>query len=286
MRTRECPKPPPESLMPDPGSLLLNVAKAAAKTGGDVLMSYFRQGVSIRCKGGESADLVSEADVNAEQAVIRVIQATFPEHAVLGEESATDTDPNSPALWVIDPLDGTTNFLHDVPHFAVSIGYFEHGQPVCGVVWNPAREDMYSALKGHGATHNGRSIRVSSTDRLDESLIGTGFPVKRDAKVKATFGAIDELFGLNIHCIRRFGSAALDLCHVASGLYGAFFEYQLSAWDFAAGMLIVQEAGGQVTNGRGEPLTLTRSSILASNGLLHRQMKEIVSRHHERFASA
>ena len=283
MAFRECPKSPPESLMPDPGSQLLTVAMEAAKAGGNVLMSYFRQGVSIRCKGGESADLVSEADVNAEQAVIGVIHATFPEHAILGEESATDTDPNSPALWVIDPLDGTTNFLHDVPHFAVSIGYFEYGQPVCGVIWNPAREDMYSALKGHGATHNGRPIRVSSTDRLDESLVGTGFPVKRDAKVKATFGAIDELFGLNIHCIRRFGSAALDLCHVASGLYGAFFEYQLSAWDFAAGMVIVQEAGGQVTNGRGEPLTLKRSSILASNGKLHRQMGEIVSRHHDRF---
>ncbi len=248
-----------------------------------MLMTYFRQGVSIRCKGGESADLVSEADVNAEQAVIRVIQATFPDHAILGEESATATDPNSPSLWVIDPLDGTTNFLHDVPHFAVSIGYFEHGQPVCGVVWNPARADMYSALKGHGATHNGRAIRVSRSDRLDESLIGTGFPVKRDAKIDATLGAIDELFGLNIHCIRRFGSAALDLCHVASGLYGAYFEYQLSAWDFAAGMLIVQEAGGQVTNGRGELLTLTRSSILASNGLLHSKMVEIVGRHHERF---
>jgi myo-inositol-1(or 4)-monophosphatase len=268
--------------MLDPGSLLLNVAKAAAKAGGEVLMSYFRQGVSIHCKDGQSTDLVSEADVNAEQAVIRVIHAAFPEHAILGEESATDTDPTSPALWVIDPLDGTTNFLHDVPHFAVSIGYFEYGQPVCGVIWNPARDDLYAALKGHGATHNGRPICVSSTDRLDESLIGTGFPVKRDAKVQATFRTIDELFGLNIHCIRRFGSAALDLCHVASGLYGAFFEYQLSAWDFAAGMLIVQEAGGTVTNGRGEPLELKKSSVLASNGRLHPQMVEIVRRHHER----
>ncbi len=269
--------------MTESGSSLLNVALAAAKAGGDVLMSYFRQGVSIRCKGGESADLVSEADVNAEQAVIRVIHQAFPEHAILGEESATDTDPNSPALWVIDPLDGTTNFLHDVPHFAVSIGYFEYGQPVCGVVWNPAREDMYSALKGQGATFNGRPIRVSSTDRLDLSLIGTGFSVVRDAKLGATLGAIEDLFGLNIHCIRRFGSAALDLCQVASGLYGAYFEYQLSAWDFAAGMLIVQEAGGKVTNGRGEPLTLTKSSILASNRLLHPPMLEIVGRHHERF---
>ena len=272
--------------MPEPGNQLLSVAVEAAKAGGEILMSYFRQGVSIRCKGGESADLVSEADVNAEQAVIRIIHQTFPDHAILGEESATETDPNSPALWVIDPLDGTTNFLHNVPHFAVSIGYFEYGQPVCGVIWNPARVDLYTAWKGHGATHNGRAIRVSPSDRLDESLIGTGFPVKRDAKIDATLGAIEELFGLNIHCIRRFGSAALDLCQVASGLYGAYFEYQLSAWDFAAGMLIVQEAGGLVTNGRGEPLTLKRSSILASNGLLHPQMVEIVSRHHNRFPSA
>ena len=107
----------------------------------------------------------------------------------------------------------------------------------------------------------------------------------RDAKLGATLGAIDELFGLNIHCIRRFGSAALDLCHVASGLYGAYFEYQLSAWDFAAGMLIVQEAGGQVTNARGGPLELKKSSILASNTLLHRQMVDIVGKHHDRFSS-
>ena len=261
---------------------LLQVAKTAAKAGGEVLMKYFRQGVSIRCKGGESADLVSEADVNAEQAVIRAIHATFPDHAILGEESATDTDTSLPALWVIDPLDGTTNFLHDVPHFAVSIGYFEHGQPVCAVIWNPAREDMYTAVQGQGATHNERPIHVSETDRLDQSLIGTGFSVVRDAKLGATLGAIDELFGSNIHCIRRFGSAALDLCHVASGLYGAYFEYQLSAWDFAAGMLIVQEAGGKVTTARGTTLPLQKSSILASNGALHPAMVQIVGRHHER----
>jgi len=263
--------------------LLLDVAVAAAKEGGEVLMTYFRQGVSIRCKNGESADLVSEADVNAEQAVIRVIHATFPAHAILGEESATDTDPNSPALWVIDPLDGTTNFLHDVPHFAVSIGYFEYGVPICGVVWNPAREDMYTAVKGQGAQYNGRSIHVNSTDRLDQSLIGTGFHVIRDGKLGATLGAIEELFGLNIHCIRRFGSAALDLCHVASGLYGAYFEYQLSAWDFAAGMLIVQEAGGVVTTARGTPLGLQKSSILASNTLLHPVMVQIAGKRHDDF---
>ena len=262
---------------------LLSVAVAAAQAAGEVLMSYFGQGVSISIKNGESADLVSEADINAEQAVIRVIRATYPDHAILGEESATDTDPNSPSLWVIDPLDGTTNFLHDVPHFAVSIGYFEHGQPVCAVIFNPARGDMYTAVKGHGATYNDRPIHVSPTDRLDQSLIGTGFSVVRDAKLGATLGAIEELFGLNIHCIRRFGSAALDLCHVASGLYGAFFEYQLSAWDFAAGLLIVQEAGGQVTTARGTPLLLKKSSILATNGLLHAQILEIVSRRHDGF---
>ncbi len=263
--------------------LLLDTAIAAAKSGGEVLMSYFRQGVSIRCKNGESADLVSEADVNAEQAVIRVIHQAFPDHAVLGEESATDTDPNLPALWVIDPLDGTTNFLHDVPHFAVSIGYYEHGVPICAVIWNPARGDLYTAFKGHGAHYNGRPIHVSSTDRLDQSLIGTGFHVVRDGKMQATLGAIEELFGENIHCIRRFGSAALDLCQVASGLYGAYFEYQLSAWDFAAGVLIVQEAGGKVTTARGTPILLKKSSILASNGYLHPVMEQIVGKHHEKF---
>jgi myo-inositol-1(or 4)-monophosphatase len=272
--------------MPADPQTVLTTAIVAAKAAGEVLMSYFRREVTIRFKNGDAADMVSEADVNAEQAVIRVIHQTFPDHAILGEESATDTDVNLPALWVIDPLDGTTNFLHDVPHFAVSIAYFEHGQPICGVVWNPAHNDLYTGLKGQGATHNGQPIQVSPTDRMDQSLIGTGFYYDRGAMMEATLGAIRDLYAHQIHCIRRFGSAALDLCQVASGLYGAYFEFRLSAWDFAAGMLIVQEAGGQVSNGRGQELKLCRSSIIASNTKLHPTMVEIVSRHHDRFSDS
>ena len=265
---------------------MINIALRAARKAGENIVRASDELHRFEVKAKGVNNFVTEVDINAEREIIYHLQKAFPDHAILGEESATDTDPNSPTLWVIDPLDGTTNFLHDVPHFAVSIGYFESGQPVCGVVWNPARGDLYTAFQGRGATHNGRPIHVSATDRLDQSLIGTGFHVIRDGKMGATLGAIEELFGLNIHCIRRFGSAALDLCHVASGLYGAYFEYQLSAWDFAAGMLIVQEAGGQVTNGRGTPLLLQRSSILASNTLLHPRMVEIVGRHHERIGGS
>lgn len=258
-----------------------DVAVSSAQAGGQVLMSFFRSGLQIETKGRLSTDLVSKADLSAEQAVMAVIRKTFPEHAILGEESATETDPNGPAVWIIDPLDGTTNFLHDVPHFAVSVAFYEAGQPVCGVVWNPARDDLYTAVQGQGAWHHSHPIHVNQTGRLDLALIGTGFSVERDRKLTSTLRSIEDLFQERIHCIRRFGSAALDLCHVASGLYGGYFESQLSAWDFAAGSLIVREAGGQVTTALGTELPLRKSSILASNGRLHVALKEIVRPHFE-----
>lgn len=261
----------------------LSVARAAALAAGEVLMKYFGQGVTQRFKGGQTADLVSEADVNAEQAVIRVIRENYPHDAILGEESLTGTDPQSPQLWIIDPLDGTTNFLHDIPHFAVSLAYYEAGVPKIGVVWNPAMQDMFIAVAGQGATHNGQPIHVTPDERLEQTLIGTGFYYDRGSMMEATLGVLADLFRENIHGVRRFGSAALDLCHVAKGYYGAYFEYFLSAWDFAAGRLIVEEAGGRVTTARGTPLPLAKSSILASNSRLHAVVEAITARHHERF---
>ncbi|MFN6148351.1 MAG: inositol monophosphatase family protein [Planctomyces sp.] len=250
-----------------------DVAVSAAREAGDILLSYFRASVNVREKG--IADLVTDADVAAERCIAARISAAFSGHAILGEEEQAG-DTGAEYLWVVDPLDGTTNFAHGLPHFAVSIALLHRGQPQLGVVWNPARGDLYTAQLGAGAYHNGRRLHVNSEATMDQSLIGTGFYYDRGAMMEATLGAIGDCFRQNIHGIRRFGTAALDLAHVADGLYGAFFEFQLSPWDFAAGQLLVTEAGGRVTDCSGNPLPLRKSTILASNGLLHDQMLSIV----------
>ncbi|MFN8707836.1 MAG: inositol monophosphatase family protein [Planctomyces sp.] len=259
--------------MPKP----IETALKAAREGGEIISRYFRDGAVMRSKGS-SADLVSDADVNSERRIVQVIRETFPDHCVLGEEEHTE-DIHAEHLWVIDPLDGTTNFAHQLPHFAVSIGYYHQGKAQCGVVWNPVRDDLYVAERGQGATHNGRRLRVGKQTSLSEVLIGIGFYYDRGAMMEATLAAVGDCFRQQIHGVRRFGTASLDLAQVASGSYGAYFEYQLSPWDFAAGQLILEESGGRVTTCAGDPMPMTKTSILASNGYLHDAMLEIVRKH-------
>lgn len=254
----------------------LDVALCAAREAGSILSRCFQEGVAVRNKG--VADLVTDADIAAERRIAEVIANAFPDHAVLGEEE-NQGSASAEHLWVVDPLDGTTNFAHHIPHFAVSIAYLHHGSAEVGVIWNPIRDDLYIARRGFGATHNGKSIHTGSERSMSEALIGTGFYYDRGAVMEATLAAIGDCFRKQIHGIRRFGTASLDLAHVASGLYGAYFEYQLSPWDFAAGQLLVEEAGGTVTTCHGESLPLHRTSVLASNGFLHDEILTIVSRH-------
>jgi myo-inositol-1(or 4)-monophosphatase len=246
-----------------------DVAVCAAHEAGKVLARYFHEGFEVRNKG--VADLVTDADVAAERRIAEIIRTAFPDHAILGEEENSG-DLSAEHLWVIDPLDGTTNFAHHIPHFAVSIAYLYHGVAQCGVVWNPIREDLYIARRGHGSTHNGKAIHVGSQTQMSESLIGIGFYYDRGAMMEATLAAIGACFRRQIHGVRRFGTASLDLAHVATGLYGAYFEYQLSPWDYAAGQLLVEEAGGRVTTCTGAAMPLKKTSILASNGPLHDEM--------------
>ncbi len=253
----------------------LKVAKQAAQAGGAIVARYFRDGVEMRTKA--VSDLVSDADIESENAIVAAIREAYPDHAILGEESH-QADVTAAKLWIVDPLDGTTNFAHGIPHFAISIAYYEHGQPRCGVIYNPVREDWYVTEVGQGAWYNGRRVRVNNQTSLSQSLVGVGFYYDRGAMMEATLRAIRELFGQQIHGIRRFGTASLDLAQVAMGMYGAYFEYQLSAWDFAAGRLFVEEAGGRVTTCQGEPLPLAKSSVLASNGHLHDAVLDIVSK--------
>jgi myo-inositol-1(or 4)-monophosphatase len=270
--------------MPDPDPVaLLETATTAARIGGEILMRYFRDGVEIRNKsaaGGKTYDLVSDADIESEQAVAGLLRDAYPGHELLGEEALSSGSTDAEHLWVIDPLDGTNNFAHQLPHFAVSIAYYHRGQAVVGVVLNPARDELFTAVRGAGAFRDGQPVRVSDAATLAKTLIGCGFYYDRGAMMRSTLAAIEQFFGQDIHGIRRFGTAALDLCQVGCGQFGGFFEYQLSPWDFAAGRLFVEQAGGEITDARGGPLNLETTSVLASNGKLHQQMLQITSRNH------
>jgi myo-inositol-1(or 4)-monophosphatase len=262
---------------------LLSAATHAARLGGDVLARYFQGGVVMRDKsadGGKSYDLVSDADVESELVIGNYLSSRFPSHELLGEESLSGGDVDAEDLWIIDPLDGTNNFAHQLPHFAVSIAYYHRGQAMVGVVLNPIRDDLYVTARGCGAHFNGKQVAVSSAPTLAKTLIGCGFYYDRGAMMRSTLKAIEDFFGQDIHGIRRFGAASLDLCQVGCGQFGGFFEYKLSPWDFAAGKLFVEEAGGHVTNAKGDPLPLQKTSVAASNTLLHDAILEITRRHH------
>lgn len=254
----------------------LALARRAAASAGDVLMAYLQKGFVIREKG--TSDLVSDADVEAEQVILSLIRDTYPDHQILAEEShAGALLQGVPAhLWVVDPLDGTTNFAHGIPHFAVSIAYYRHGMPECGVVYNPAREDWYLCVRDAGAYLHDQRLQVGPQAQLSDCLIGVGFYYDRGQMMEATLATIHRLFKTGIHGVRRFGTASLDLAHVARGMYGAFFEYQLSPWDFAAGRLLVEEAGGRVTTPLGDDLPLKKGGLLASNGQVHTAMLKII----------
>jgi myo-inositol-1(or 4)-monophosphatase len=234
----------------------------------------------MRSKAGEeSFNLVSNADEEAERAIVKRLVANFPDHEMVGEEQTLGNIAGQ-HVWIVDPLDGTNNFAHRIPQFSVSIAYYHQGIAECGVVHNPVLGDWYWAERGQGAFCNGRRMKVSNASRLDQAMVGVGFYYDRGRMMEATLRAIADFFRQQIHGVRRFGSAALDLCYVADGLLDVFFEYQLSPWDFAAARLILEEAGGQISDGRGAALPLAKTSVLASNRRLHSAATDIVACHH------
>jgi myo-inositol-1(or 4)-monophosphatase len=258
----------------------LEAALQVADAAGEILITAFAERQGFRSKQSEPAyNLVTDADLASEKCIVEFLQRRFPSHEILGEEEAQG-NLDAEHLWIVDPLDGTNNFAHRIPHFAVSIAYYCGGQAQVGVVYNPARGDCYWGMRGNGSFYNGRRLSVSESESLDQVMVGVGFYYDRGAMMQATLAAIHDFFKSHIHGVRRFGTAALDLCQVAEGMFGAFFEYQLAPWDFAAGRLILEEAGGQITDGRGEPLPLAKTSVLASNRKLHAAALEIVQRHH------
>ncbi len=270
--------------MPDLAEIL-DLAKEAASLAGRELMNYFVDPqLEMRDKsasGGVSYDLVSDADLTSERVIADRLRQAFPDHALLGEETlGTGMDVSTQEhLWIIDPLDGTNNFAHRLPNFAISIAYYYRGQAQLGVVYAPALSQWYTVVRGGGAFENDRPVHVSAHTQLSKVLIGCGFYYDRGEMMRRTLASIEQFFGHDIHGIRRFGAASLDLCMVGSGQLGGFFEYRLSPWDFAAGRLFVEEAGGSVTTAAGKPLELKPSSVLASNGALHPAMLAITSRY-------
>ncbi len=255
------------------------VALRAARAAGTVHRARLNK---ISFKGKTSfLDLVTEADGEAEAAVIGIISRAFPSHAILSEEGGGVEQP-SEHRWIIDPLDGTTNFAHGYPHFCVSIGYERRGRVELGVILDAPRKELFVARRGQGASLNGQPIVVSRAPKLGASLLATGFPYDRAAR-RRFYLTFWEALMTRVHGVRRTGSAALDLAWVACGRMDGFWEFGLKPWDVAAGSLLVQEAGGRVTNMDGTRLSLSGGAILATNGRLHRQLMNVIS---ETFAEA
>jgi myo-inositol-1(or 4)-monophosphatase len=228
----------------------------------------------IEYKG--DVDLVTDTDKRSEAAIVARIRKKYPDHAIVAEEGSGGAAQGAKYCWYIDPLDGTTNFAHGYPCFAVSIGLQEDNVPIVGVVMNPISGETFSAAKGEGAKLNGKPIHVSSTPKLASSLVSTGFPTHL---LKQRVGNIEYYWGFTLrsHGVRRDGSAAMDLCTVACGRFEGFWEFGLNSWDTTAGMVIIQEAGGKVTDLNGEPYRPGGPHILASNGLVHDEMRELAA---------
>jgi myo-inositol-1(or 4)-monophosphatase len=235
-----------------------------AREAGALLMGYFHQNVKVEYKG--DADLVTIADRNSEILIRERIKKNWPTHDVLGEEQGL-VDTGSDYRWYVDPLDGTTNFAHGFPIFCVSMALEHKGKRIAGVVYDPTRNELFAAEQGSGAYLNQQRIQVSKTSTLAECLVATGFPSHKRHKNPNIY--FYHQITLRTHGVRRAGSAALDLCCVASGRFDGFWEFNLNPWDTAAGVLIVEEAGGKVTDFRGGPFQLNSRETLASNGKVH-----------------
>ena len=253
---------------------MLNFATQIAREAGNLLVQ--RLGTAkITTKG--DINLVTEADIAAENLIIERIRSYYPQHGILAEESGEAVvvgGKRSEWKWIIDPLDGTTNYAHSYPCFAVSIGLEHAGELEIGVVYDPMRDEMFAAERGQGATLNDRRIRVSSVEELNAAMLCTGFPY--NVRERPDFAREFTKFTMAAQAVRRDGSAALDLAYVACGRFDGFWEDGLSPWDIAAGAVLIQEASGKITNFKDQPLDIYNEQVLATNGLIHEAMMSVL----------
>ncbi len=242
----------------------------AAYKSAEIINNYLGKLTHVTKKG--PIDLVTEADIASEKNIIKTIRSRFPDHEILAEESGLNKTGDSTCQWIIDPLDGTTNFAHQIPIFAVSIAFAVNSEIKVGIVLNPVTGELFTAVRGQGAALNGKSIKVSEEKDISESLLVTGFPYDVKQMLDPVMLRFKQCVAAS-RGIRRLGSAALDLCFVACGRFEGFWEENLKPWDTAAGWLIAEEAGALVTDFSSAPYTLEKKEILATNRHIHNQMK-------------
>lgn len=254
----------------------LDIATHAALAGGKVLQGFWGNLENIQEKG-RPGDLVTDADQASELAILEILQHRVPDHAILAEESGVLGQTNAHYLWAIDPLDGTTNYAHQYPFSAVSIGLLIDGVPQVGAIFDPFHNELFTAARGLGATRNQTAINVSQTQELRKSLLVTGFAYDRQQTTDNNYAQFCYLTHLT-QGVRRSGSAALDLAHVACGRLDGYWERGLSPWDIAAGVIILEEAGGKVSSYDGSPLQIQSGRILATNGFLHEALSHALQR--------
>jgi len=245
-----------------------------AKEAGEVIREGFGKKFSIEFKTDE-ANLVTNIDKEAERIILDFIKKEYPSHSIIAEESGRENN-SSKYTWVVDPLDGTTNFAHKLPIFAVSIGLQKNNETIIGVIYDVMRNTVYSTEKGSGAYENKKRIKVSENDDLLKSVLVTGFPYD----IKENYKEAVKIFGsflTKTRAVRRLGSAAIDFCYVASGTFDGFWETNLAPWDVSAGILLVEEAGGKVTNFNNDKLDIFSKQYLATNGFVHKRMLDVLN---------
>jgi len=251
----------------------LAVATRAAHQAGQLLEARMGRPTTVRTKRSLT-DLVTEVDGASERLLYAAIRRAFPDHGFRGEERVR-VNPQAPYQWLVDPLDGTTNFVHGVPAFAISMGLLHRGQLVAGLVYDPMRKERFTAIRAGGAWRNGIRMRVSRARRLTDSLLATGFS-PRFRRHPAPYLHWFRTFQMRCHAVRRPGSTALSLAYVACGRHDGFYERDLWPWDIAAGILLVEEAGGRVTDFRGGSVRLEVGEVLATNGRIHEPMRALL----------
>jgi len=254
-------------------SRIREVAAAAAREAGAYALENMGKLKEISHKGGYN-NLVTNADKHCEKLIVERIKGEFPDHDILAEESGEHA-ARGVFKWVIDPIDGTTNYAHGFPVFCVSIGVVLQGEVLCGVIYDPSRDELFEAAKGYGATLNGEAISVSTRSEVRDALTCTGFAYMNRGKSR-NMQNFQKMIG-RAQAVRRVGSAAIDLCYVACGRFDGFWELGLCPWDTAAGLLLVTEAGGKVTTDEGGPFDIFAKGILATNGLVHDEMLQILA---------
>ncbi|MDD5557111.1 MAG: inositol monophosphatase family protein [bacterium] len=251
----------------------IETAVRAARAAGAIIARDFGSPTAVRFKGRTNP--VTETDLRAEETILSAIRARHPSHDILTEE-AQQAAKGSPYLWIVDPMDGTTNFTHGYPFVCVSVALYREGEPLAGVVYDPLRDELFLAGRGTGATANGAPIRVSLVDSFEGSLLCTGFPYRLREEPRDNFRNFEGL-SLRAQGVRRDGSAALDLCYVAAGRLDGFWERELKPWDTAAAVLILREAGGRVTDYAGGEFSPFMAEIVATNGRIHDEMLAVLS---------